>query len=189
MNFTNSTSAGRKIILVKESLDNIKMYHYIEGNLQIKQYLNEITQYLNHMLRIVNVKRQVLVNIAQISDFSYAWIVIHDKINILQDFLKQDFKSVLLLRATFIKLASILNFPLVRIIEADSLDFTSVSNYYSGELVKFVRNVLQIVPLSVFNIHDKIIGIFNKGFKELPIKLPKSDLKDYAQFEERYITN
>ena len=186
MNFTNSTSAGRKIILVKESLDNIKMYHYIEGNLQIKQYLNEITQYLNHMLRIVNVKRQVLVNIAQISDFSYAWIVIQEKILILQDFLKQDFKSVLLLRATFIKLASILNFPLVRIIEADSLDFTSVSNYYSGELVKFVRNVLQIVPLSVFHIHDRIIGIFNKGFKELPIKLPKSDLKDYAQFEERY---
>ena len=38
LTFTNSTSAGRKIILIKESLNNIKIYHYIESNLQIKQY-------------------------------------------------------------------------------------------------------------------------------------------------------
>lgn len=59
LTYANSTSAGRKIIVMKESLDNIKFYHYIESNLQIKQYLNEISQYLNHMLRIVNIKKQV----------------------------------------------------------------------------------------------------------------------------------
>jgi WASH complex subunit strumpellin len=184
--FTNSTSAGRKIILIKDSLENIKMYHYIEGNLQIKQYINEINQYLNHMLRIVNVKNKVLINIAQISDFSFAWIAIQDYLTVMQDFLKADSKAVLLLRATFLKLASILNFPLVRLFEAESPDISSVTNYYSGELVKFVRNVLQIVPISVFNLHDTIITIFNKGFQELPIKLLKTDLKDYAQFDERY---
>ena len=72
LTFTNSTSAGRKIILIKESLNNIKIYHYIESNLQIKQYIIEIGNYLNHMLRIVNIKNKVLINIAQISDFSYA---------------------------------------------------------------------------------------------------------------------
>ena len=184
--FTNSTSAGRKIILIKESLEGVKMYYYVEGNLQIKQYLNEIALFLNHMLRIVNVKNKVLINIAQISDFSYAWIVIQDYSTIMQDFLKQDSKSVLLLRATFLKLASILNFPLIRLFEAESPDITSVTNYYSGELVKFVGNVLQIIPKSVFNLHDLIINIFAKGFQELPIKLAKADLKDYSQFEERY---
>jgi len=184
--FTNSTSAGRKIILIKESLEGVKMYYYVEGNLQIKQYLNEIAQYLNHMLRIVNVKNKVLINIAQISDFSYAWIVIQDYATIMQDFLKQDSKSVLLLRATFLKLASILNFPLIRLFEAESPDITSVTKYYSGELVKFVGNVLQIIPKSVFNLHDVVISIFAKGFQELPIKIAKADLKDYSQFDERY---
>jgi WASH complex subunit strumpellin len=34
LTYANSTSAGRKIIVMKESLDNIKIYHYIESNLQ-----------------------------------------------------------------------------------------------------------------------------------------------------------
>ncbi len=59
LTYANSTSAGRKIIIMKDSLDDIRKYHYIESNLQIKQYLNEISQYLNHMLRIVNIKKQV----------------------------------------------------------------------------------------------------------------------------------
>jgi len=172
--------------LIKESLNNIKIYHYIEGNLQIKQYIIEIGNYLNHMLRIVNIKNKVLINIAQISDFSYAWIVIQEYLIIMQDMLKKDSKTILLLRATFLKLASILNFPLVRLFEAESPDINSVTKYYSGELVKFVRNVLQIVPISVFSLHDNIIGIFAKGFSDVPIKLAKAELKDYALFEERY---
>ena len=186
LTFTNSTSAGRKIIILKESLNNIKIYHYIEGNLQIKQYIIEIGQYLNHMLRIVNIKNRVLINIAQISDFSYAWIVIQDYLLIMQELLKKDSKTILLLRATFLKLASILNFPLVRLFEAESPDISSVTKYYSGELVKFVRNVLQIVPTSVFSLHDTIIGIFAKGFNDVPIKLAKADLKEYALFDDRY---
>lgn len=186
LTFTNSTSAGRKIILIKESLNNIKIYHYIEGNLQIKQYIIEIGNYLNHMLRIVNIKNRVLINIAQISDFSYAWIVIQDYLLNMQEMLKKDSKTILLLRATFLKLASILNFPLVRLFEAESPDISSVTKYYSGELVKFVRNVLQIVPTSVFSLHDAIITIFAKGFSDMPIKLAKSELKDYALFDDRY---
>jgi hypothetical protein len=35
-----------------------------------------------------------------------------------------------------------MNQPLTRIIEYNSEDLRSVANYYSGELVKFVKNVL-----------------------------------------------
>ena len=59
LTYANSTSAGRKIILIKEALDGVKIYHYVEANLQIKQYLIEISKYLDHMLRIVNIKKQV----------------------------------------------------------------------------------------------------------------------------------
>lgn len=187
LSFSNSTSAGRKIILIQDAIESIKMYHYIEGNLQIKQYLNEITGFLNHMLRIVNVKNKVLVNISNISDFSYAWVVIQEYQNLIQDFVKEDSRSVILIRTTFLKLASILNFPLVRLFEANSPDIGSVTDYYSGELVKYVRNILQIVPISVFNLHENVINLFSKSFCEMPIKILKTDLKDYAQLEDRAI--
>jgi WASH complex subunit strumpellin len=76
---------------------------------------------------------------------------------------------------------------LVRLFEIESPDIESVTNYYSGELVKFVGNILQIVSKSIFILHDNIINIFTKGFLDLPIKILKSDLKDYAQFEDRHI--
>jgi WASH complex subunit strumpellin len=37
-----------------------------------------------------------------------------------------------------------MNAPMVRIIQSNSPDFVSVSKYYSGELIKFVKEVLQV---------------------------------------------
>ena len=43
------------------------------------------------------------------------------------------------------KLSSILDAPMVRIVQANSPDMLSVSKYYSGELVKFIKYVLQVI--------------------------------------------
>lgn len=40
------------------------------------------------------------------------------------------------------KMSSIMNSPMMRIIQANSPDDVSVSKYYSGELIKFAKNVL-----------------------------------------------
>ena len=138
------------------------------------------------MLLLVNVKRNYLIAISKISDFSYAWISIHDYSQEMQTLLKVNSKNVLLLRATFLKLASILNFPLVRLFEIDSEDIESVTNYYSGELVVFVRDILQIIPKSVFALLDDVSRIFSSGFREIPLKLMRNDLKNYAQNELRF---
>lgn len=58
--------------------------------------------------------------------------------------------TVLLLKAVFTKLASIMNVPLQRIIEYNSEDMRSVAKYYSGELVKFVKRTLSIIPTNIF---------------------------------------
>lgn len=184
--FTNSTSAGRKIVIIKEELEKIKKYHYVEGNLQIKQYIIEIIEYLNHMMRVINIKNKVLVNIAQISDFSYAWVTIQEYSSIMQKLLKKDSNNILYLKSVFLKLASILNFPLIRLFEGNSPDIQSVTNHYSTEIVDFVRNVLQIVPISVFKILEQIIQIYNSNFKEVPIKVIKSEINDYSQLDQRY---
>lgn len=187
LKISNSKIAGRRIIIIKDGLENIKKYHYVEGNLQIKQYINEIIEYLNHMIRVANIKQKILVTIAHVSDFSYGWINIQNFIPLMQTMLKRNSKNILYLKSVFLKMASIMNMPLIRLFETNSHDIDSVTNYFSGELVNFVRKVLQIVPSSVFLILQDIINIFNKGFKEPPVKFLKADIKDYAQLEERYV--
>lgn len=49
----------------------------------------------------------------------------------------------------FVQLASALDLPLLRINQANSADLLSVSQFYSGELVAYVRKVL----LSVYRFY------------------------------------
>ena len=62
----------------------------------------------------------------------------------MQQGIKKDPSLVTKLRATFLKLASALDLPLLRISQAASPDLVSVSQYYSSELVGYVRKVLQV---------------------------------------------
>ena len=64
--------------------------------------------------------------------------------NHMQEGIRRDPSLVIKLRATFLKLASALDLPLMRINQANSPDLVSVSKYYSGELVAYVRKVLQV---------------------------------------------
>ena len=62
----------------------------------------------------------------------------------MQQGIKKDPSLVTKLRATFLKLASALDLPLMRVNQANSPDLVSVSQYYSSELVAYVRVVLQV---------------------------------------------
>ena len=44
-----------------------------------------------------------------------------------------------------------MNIPLKRIIEYNSDDMRAVAKYYSGELVKFVKRTLSIIPTNIFD--------------------------------------
>ena len=182
----NPTKVGINISKIKDMITGIKSLDKISESVMAKENLRIINEKLDHMLMLANVKKTYLVSISKISDFSYAWISIQDYKIEMQNLLKKDSKNVLLLRATFLKLASILNFPLIRLFEIESQDIESVTNYYSGELVKFVKNILQIIPRRVFDFMNEIIKIFKSGFMEMPIKILKRDLKTYSQIENRY---
>ena len=186
LNTKNPTKAGIRITKIKDMLASVINLSNISQRANAKENIGIINEKLDHMLMLVNVKINYLISISKISDFSYAWIYIHDYKNELQDLLRQDSKNVLLLRGTFIKLTSILNFPLVRLFEINSEDIESVSDYYSGELVKFVKDILQIIPHRVFELMNDIYTTFCNQFKEMPNKILKKDLKEYAQIDERF---
>ena len=186
LNNKNPNRVGIHIGKIKDDLYEIGKIHYINESANARENINLINGKLDHMLLIVNVKKNYLITISKISDFSFAWISIHDYSQEMQRILQSNSKNVLLLRAAFLKIASILNFPLVHLYEIDSDDIESVTKYYSGELVSFVREILQIIPISVFNLLDDVSKIFSSGFQEIPSKLKKKEVKLYAQNEKRY---
>jgi WASH complex subunit strumpellin len=118
------------------------VYDIIERSVQIKHYITETQKSLNHMIRIVNIKKQLIANISYITDFSYAWITIEEYLPLMQSEIRKEPQVVLNFKTMFMKLASIMNYPLLRIIECNSDYLKSVANYYSNELVRFVKEVL-----------------------------------------------
>ena len=182
----NITKASTRIGKIKDIIRNIQSLEKITAFVNAKENLKRINKNLDHMLLILNINKKNLSSMSKISDFSYAWICIHDYKNEMQRLLSVNPKNVLLLRATFLKLASILNFPLIRLFEIESEDIESVTDYYSGELVRFVKTILQVIPRRVFQLMNNIIKIFDKGFLETPIQIKKVDLKDYAQSNLRF---
>ncbi|KJE94402.1 strumpellin, variant [Capsaspora owczarzaki ATCC 30864] len=186
LDYSDSTSAGRKIIQLIQALEEVQEFHQLETSLQIKQFLAETRTYLHQMIRTINIKEEVLVNIELIADISYAWEIIDLFTPFMQESIKHDPSVVIKLRATFLKQASALDGPLIRINQAASPDLVSVSQYYSGELVSYVRKVLQIIPESMFRILEKIIHIQTESMTELPTRLDKDKMREFCHLDERY---
>jgi WASH complex subunit strumpellin len=86
----------------------------------------------------------------------------------------------------FFQLSSALEIPLLRINQAHSPDLISVSQYYSGELVEYVRKVLHIIPETMFGLLARIVSLQTSVIKELPTRLDKDRLREYAQLEDRH---
>jgi WASH complex subunit strumpellin len=84
------------------------------------------------------------------------------------------------------QLSSALEIPLLRINQAHSPDLVSVSQYYSGELVDYVRKVLHIIPETMFGLLARIVSLQTSVIKELPTRLDKDRLREYAQLEDRH---
>ncbi|KAI0224187.1 hypothetical protein LSAT2_024791 [Lamellibrachia satsuma] len=186
LNHDDSTSAGRKIVQLIQALEEVQEFHQLESNLQVKQFLADTRLYLHQMIRVININEEVLIQIQIVADLSYAWQIIDSYTVFMQQGIKTDPSLVTKLRATFLKLASALDLPLLRINQASSPDLVSVSQYYSTELVTYVRKVLQIIPETMFSLLAKIIQLQTTQIKEVPTRLEKDKMREYAQLEERY---
>jgi WASH complex subunit strumpellin len=182
----HATATGRKIQGIIAALEDVEQFEAVDTNIQIKSFLNEARDIFRVMIRTVNIKNEVLTILENISDLTYAWQVLVDYVDVLHERIRRDPASVVLLRATFLKTASILDIPLVRIAAIDSPDAVSVAEYYSGELVEFVRTVLEVIPISVFNILSQIVSIQTQQMQPIPMRLEAKDLKDFAQLDIRF---
>jgi WASH complex subunit strumpellin len=159
LSYKDEVLAGRKIQQLIHALSEVEQFEEVDTQAQVKQFLEETRQQLWNMVRIVNILDDRLVELFMISDTSYIWQIIDQFVPLMQSLIQRNPRNVLLLRSTFIKLASLLQQTCVRINEVpdNQADLFSVSAFYSGQLVGFVRRVLDIVPRSMF---DKMKGNF-----------------------------
>ncbi|XP_045717243.1 WASH complex subunit 5 isoform X1 [Phyllostomus hastatus] len=186
LNYDDSTAAGRKTVQLIQALEEVQEFHQLESNLQVCQFLADTRKFLHQMIRTINIKEEVLITMQIVGDLSFAWQLIDSFTSIMQESIRVSPSMVTKLRATFLKLASALDLPLLRINQANSPDLLSVSQYYSGELVSYVRKVLQIIPESMFTSLLKIIKLQTHDILEVPTRLDKDKLRDYAQLGPRY---
>uniref|UniRef100_A0A665TGR1 WASH complex subunit 5 n=1 Tax=Echeneis naucrates TaxID=173247 RepID=A0A665TGR1_ECHNA len=186
LNYEDSTAAGRKTVQLIQALVEVQEFHQLESNLQVCQFLADTRKFLHQMIRTINIKEEVLITMQIVGDLSYAWQIIDSFTSIMQESIRVNPSMVTKLRATFLKLASALDLPLLRINQANSADLLSVSQFYSGELVSYVRKVLQIIPESMFTSLAKIIKLQIHDIMEVPTRLDKDKLKDYSQLGARY---
>jgi WASH complex subunit strumpellin len=54
------------------ALEEVEQYHQIDSSLQIKQFLSEARDILKQMIRVVNIKDDLLATLSVVTDFSYA---------------------------------------------------------------------------------------------------------------------
>uniref|UniRef100_A0A182SYK9 WASH complex subunit 5 n=1 Tax=Anopheles maculatus TaxID=74869 RepID=A0A182SYK9_9DIPT len=154
--------------------------------MQVKQHIVETRQYLHEMFHTISIKENDLINLQLIGDFSYAWRLIDGYTGMMQENIRHQPRLVIKLRSTFLKLASALEIPLLRLNQAESEHLIDVSRYYSNELANFVRKVVQIIPETMFALLAQIVDLQTNVLKELPARLEKERMKEYAQFEERF---
>ncbi|ERL87541.1 hypothetical protein D910_04932 [Dendroctonus ponderosae] len=181
-----NSGSSMKLVQLIQALEDVQEFEQMSNNMQVVQFLTEIRKDLDQMIRTMNIKEDVLINLQIIGDLSYAWELIDFYTNIMQNGIKREPKLVTKLRAVFLKLASAVELPLLRINQAHSEDLISVSEYYSKELEIYVRKVLQIIPSTMFEKLARIIEMQTNVIKELPSRVDKDKLKEFAQLDERF---
>jgi WASH complex subunit strumpellin len=186
METDHNTATGRKIQSIIRALEDVEQFEAMDTNVQIKTYLGEIREILRSMIRTVNINDEALSMLEHISDFSYAWEVLPDFLAQFHEAITRDPSTVVRLRAAFLKAGSMLDVPLIRITTINSEDAVSVAEYYSTNLVEFVRRVLQVIPISIFKILREIVKIQNTRMHIIPNRLEAKDLKEYADLDERF---
>ncbi|KAJ6239983.1 wash complex subunit 5 [Anaeramoeba flamelloides] len=180
-------STGLRIQELVRALEGVKSFHQIQSSLQIKQFIGHVETQLQQMLRTLNVKEEFLNNLSIVSDMTYAWKIMNDYIPLIQQKIKKHPSSVIKLRSTFLKMNSIVEQPLLRINQAGSKDQVTVSRYYTSALLGFVRRVLEIVPQTMFRTLQEIISLQTDKIKEIPTKIAKTSLKQWAQLDNRFL--
>jgi WASH complex subunit strumpellin len=84
ISYSNSTYATRKIQAFIKALEDIEEYNQVGSKIQVKTYLQDTRNDLDHMVKVVNIKKSTLSHIEIISDITWSWIALKNYIRLMQ---------------------------------------------------------------------------------------------------------
>lgn len=82
--FQDETASARKLVHLIQALEEVQRFHELESNMQVMQYLMEIRRDMYQMIRNMDIKEDILINLQIIGDISYAWELIDAYTPIMQ---------------------------------------------------------------------------------------------------------
>jgi WASH complex subunit strumpellin len=150
LDYADGVLAGRKMRQLVRALDEVLQFDIIDATPQVKDYLLLAKERITEMVRSCAISDMTLADLNTLSDFAYAWELIQEFTPEMHARISSDPTAVRPLRATVLKLTSTLDAPIMRITQAGSPDLESVAQYYSNELVGFLRKIMGVIPVIVF---------------------------------------
>eukprot|EP00927_Polykrikos_kofoidii_P036963 TRINITY_DN31146_c0_g1_i1.p1 TRINITY_DN31146_c0_g1~~TRINITY_DN31146_c0_g1_i1.p1 ORF type:complete len:1221 (-),score=211.99 TRINITY_DN31146_c0_g1_i1:190-3852(-) len=174
---------GRRISQVHAALEEVEQFHEVAAQPQIRHFLSDARDTLKRMVRTVNLRGETLETVGRVADLSYAWKALGAYRQPMYALLGNSPGSVKGLRALFLKLASILEAPLLRIRQAgNSAHESLVSSYYSESLVEFMQSVLQELPRLIFGLLDQISAQgAARPQEQLASRISLEELRSYSE--------
>jgi WASH complex subunit strumpellin len=58
--------------------------------------------------------------------------------------------------------------------------------YHSNAMLSFVKEILDVIPISIFSTYAMIVDSNEKSLSRLPTKIDADTLADHSLFDERY---
>lgn len=182
-----ATVSGRKIHKLSEALREVESFEAVDAEPLVRDFLRSTRERLTGMVRLLNVDDAVVHHADMISDLSYAWgPVMESNLPRLHARIHASPDAVGSMRALFHKLGSILDLPVNRVAQAGSKDLSSVAQHYSKQLVRFVRNVMEAVPVVVFQLLSRVADLRAQKLAATPVRFEVGELKSLARLPARH---
>jgi len=166
-----------------DSLNDIGNLHQLDSNSQIKNLILETKLQLVRMVKCEEKSEDIDSIIDTISDASYARVAIEYFIPIFHSRSLKDPKSVGYLRPTFIKISSFLR--QVKTSQSTNYDGNFAKTYHSEALLYFVKEILNVIPLSIFSTYAMIVDMNEKSLDRIPTAVGSECVTDFS-FEDHY---
>ena len=174
-----------------EALREMAQYEIIDESLHLKTVIARAQAQLVHLTRIGALTVDTIYALDHISDMSYAEEAIKIYAPIFQEKIAKDPSTVALLRSLFLKLSHCLDLPMLRLKQWKG-DSTAASktekirHYHEKAFASLISSILQIIPISVFNLMLDIADVKGSMMTNIPAHIETSSLKHYDQADHRY---
>uniref|UniRef100_A0A5S6QBQ5 WASH complex subunit strumpellin n=1 Tax=Trichuris muris TaxID=70415 RepID=A0A5S6QBQ5_TRIMR len=147
--------------------------------------VEDLQNSINKFMELQGLKEDSFLALQDACDFAYGWELISRFLDQLRLLIRVQPSSSVVLHPLFFKMSSAFSAPLHRIGTAGDPSFSYVSEYYSEQLITFLKEVVSVIPASICVLFSEVLRIRNIRAHGLPYHTGKADLIHHSRLEQR----